>query len=62
MRHILTERIFESSFDCTYKCHLLFNGRRGDISEYERHNHYSDTVYQRAALSTVSARPMTLCA
>jgi hypothetical protein len=55
MRHILTERIFQSSFDCTYKCYLLFNGRRGHISEYERHNHYCNTVYQRAALSTLSS-------
>jgi hypothetical protein len=28
MRPILTERIFESSLDCTYKCHLLLNGRQ----------------------------------
>jgi predicted RecB family nuclease len=60
MRHILTERIFQSSFDCTYKCYLLFNGRRGHISEYERHNHYCNTVYQRAALSTLSSGKDTL--
>ena len=37
MRRVLTERIFDSLFDCTYKCHLLLNGRHGTKTEYEEH-------------------------
>src|SRR6516165_4814023 len=29
----LTERVFNSSFDCQTKCHLLLHGRRGQKTE-----------------------------
>jgi hypothetical protein len=51
MRPILTERIFESALDCTYKCHLLLNGRHGNKTEYEEHTERLDNVYQRAAIA-----------
>jgi predicted RecB family nuclease len=51
MRQILTERIFRSSFDCTYKCHLLINGRHGNKTEYEEHTDRFDALYQRAAIA-----------
>ena len=51
MRQILTERIFKSSLDCTYKCHLLANGRHGNKTEYEEHTERSDRMYQRAAIA-----------
>src|SRR5438128_2086027 len=51
MRRILAERIFESSFDCTYKCHLLLNGRHGNKTEYEEHTDRFDGMYQRAAIA-----------
>jgi predicted RecB family nuclease len=51
MRQILTERIFKSSFDCTYKCHLLLNGRHGSKTEYEEHTDRFDGMYQRAAIA-----------
>ena len=57
MRSTLTERIFESSLDCTYKCHLLLSGRRGDKTEYEEHAERLDRMYQRAAV----ARLQELC-
>jgi predicted RecB family nuclease len=51
MRRILAERIFESSFDCTYKSHLLLNGRHGSKTEYEEHRALFDGMYQRAAIA-----------
>jgi hypothetical protein len=48
---ILTERIFESALDCTYKCHLLLNGGHGNKSEYEEHTERLDNIYQRAAIA-----------
>ena len=51
MRPILTERIFESALDCTYKCHLLLNGRHGNKTEYEEHTERLDNIYQRAAIA-----------
>jgi hypothetical protein len=51
MRPILTERIFESALDCTYKCHLLLNGRHGNKTEYEEHTERLDNMYQRAAIA-----------
>jgi predicted RecB family nuclease len=60
MRQILTERIFESSLDCTYKCHLLANGRHGNKTEYEEHTERSDRMYQRAAIARLQdATPET---
>lgn len=53
MRQPLSERIFKSSFDCTYKCHLLLNGRHGDKSEYEAHTSRADRLYQRAAVAAL---------
>jgi hypothetical protein len=37
--------------DCTYKCHLLLNGRHGNTSEYEAHTKHFDGMYQRAAIA-----------
>jgi predicted RecB family nuclease len=51
MRRVLTEESFESSFDCRYKCHLLFNGQRGAKSEYQEHVERLDGMYQREALA-----------
>jgi hypothetical protein len=51
MRPTLTERIFESALDCTYKCHLLLNGRYGNKTEYEEHKGRLDNMYQRAAIA-----------
>jgi predicted RecB family nuclease len=51
MRRVLTERIFDSLFDCTYKCHLLLNGRHGTKTEYEEHTERFNGIYQRAALA-----------
>ena len=51
MRKILTERIFESSLDCMYKCRLLLNGRHGNKTEYEEHIRRFAAMYQRAAIA-----------
>jgi predicted RecB family nuclease len=51
MRHILAERIFKSSFDCTYKCHLLLNGRHENKTDYEEHMDRFDGVYHREAIA-----------
>jgi predicted RecB family nuclease len=51
MRQILTERIFESSLDCMYKCRLLLSGRRGNKTEYEEHTGRFAAMYQRAAIA-----------
>jgi len=51
MRQILTERIFESSLDCIYKCRLLLNGRHGNKTEYEEHTGRFAAMYQRAAIA-----------
>jgi hypothetical protein len=50
MRRILTERIFEASLDCAYKCHLLLKGRHENKSEYEEHTKLFRGMYQRAAI------------
>jgi predicted RecB family nuclease len=47
---LLTERIFNSSFDCRTKCYLLSHGRRGKKTEYETHADESDGIYRRAAI------------
>jgi predicted RecB family nuclease len=51
MRRVLTEGIFESSLDCRYKCHLLFNGQRGIKSDYQEHAERLDAMYQREAIA-----------
>jgi len=51
MRKILTERIFESSLDCMYKCRLLLKGRHGNKTEYEEHIRRFAAMYQRAAIA-----------
>ena len=51
MRQILTERIFESSLDCMYKCRLLLNGKRGNKTEYGDHIDRFATRYQQAAIA-----------
>jgi len=56
MRRILAERIFESSLDCTYKCHLLLNGRHGTKTEYEEHTERFDGMYRRAAIDRLQEK------
>ncbi len=56
MNRIVTDQMFASSLDCTYKCFLLANGKRGSKSEYEEHNGRYDGMYQRAALERVQTR------
>jgi predicted RecB family nuclease len=51
MQPILTERILNSSLDCSTKCYLLLHGRRGKKTEYEMHADESDGTYQRAAIT-----------
>jgi hypothetical protein len=51
MRLVLTERIFESSLDCLYKCHLRLHDRHGTKTEYEEHTERFDEMYQRAAIA-----------
>jgi hypothetical protein len=52
---LLTERAFNSSFDCPTKCYLLLNGRRGKNTEYQAHAEESDAIYQRAAIARLQA-------
>jgi predicted RecB family nuclease len=52
MRQVLTDRIFKSSLDCMYKCHLLLNGKHGSKTEYEKHTAHFDAMYQRAAIDS----------
>src|SRR5215469_7229071 len=51
MGQVLTERIFESSLDCIYKCRLLLNGKRGNKTEYEDHMDRFAAKYKRAAIA-----------
>jgi predicted RecB family nuclease len=51
MQPRLTERILNSSIDCSTKCYLLLHGRRGKKTEYELHADEFDGMYQRAAIT-----------
>jgi hypothetical protein len=51
MKPLLTERILNSSLDCSTKCHLLLRGQRGQKTEYEAHADEFDGIYQRAAIT-----------
>jgi len=51
MGQVLTERVFGSSLDCMYKCHLLLKGKHGTKSEYEEHTEHLAEMYQRAAIA-----------
>ena len=51
MQPLLTERILNSSLDCSTKCYLLLNGKRGKKTEYDLHADEFDDIYQRAAIS-----------
>jgi hypothetical protein len=51
MQPLLTERILNSSLDCSTKCYLLLHGRRGKKTEYELHADEFDGMYQRAAIT-----------
>jgi predicted RecB family nuclease len=55
MRTILTERIFEAWLNCPYKSYLLFKGRRGTRTEYEKHAAHANALYEREALARLSA-------
>ncbi len=52
----MTDRIFASVLDCTYKCFLQLNGHHGTKSEYEEHTEQFDAVYQVAALNHLRAQ------
>ena len=51
MKPLLTERIFNASFDCSTKCYLLLHGRRGKKTEYETHADEFDGIYKQAAMT-----------
>jgi len=51
MQPLLTERILNSSLDCSTKCYLLLHGQRGKKTEYEVHADEFDGMYQREAIS-----------
>jgi hypothetical protein len=51
MQPRLTERILNSSLDCSTKCYLLLHGQRGKKTEYELHADKFDGIYQRAAIA-----------
>jgi predicted RecB family nuclease len=51
MQPLLTERILNSSLDCSTKCYLLLHGQRGKKTDYEVHADEFDGKYQRAAIT-----------
>jgi hypothetical protein len=51
MQPLLTERILNSSLDCSTKCYLLLNGKRGMKTEYEVHADEFDGRYQHGAIT-----------
>jgi len=55
MERIVTDQIFTSYLDCTYKSFLLVNGQRGSKSEYEEHAERCDRAYTRAALDRIQS-------
>ncbi len=55
MQRIVTDQIFASSLDCTYKSFLQLNGHHGDISEYEEHTDRHDEMYRRAAVERIQS-------
>src|SRR5207249_7594252 len=56
MQRLVTDHIFASSLDCTYKCFLQLNGHHGIKSEYEEHAERFDSMYRIAALASIQAR------
>lgn len=56
MQRLITDRIFASSLDCTYKCFLQLNGHHGSKSEYEEHTEHFDSMYRISALASVQAQ------
>ena len=56
MQRLVTDQIFASSLDCTYKCFLQLNGQHGSKSEYQEHTEHFDSVYRIAALASIQAR------
>src|SRR5262249_15432771 len=60
MPTILTERIFEAWFDCSYKSYLLLKGRRGTLTEYEKHAAHANALYEREALARLTAGKQVL--
>ena len=51
MQRLITDRIFASSLDCTYKSFLQLNGHHETKSEYEEHTEYFDSMYRISALA-----------
>ena len=56
MQRLVTDQIFASSLDCTYKCFLQLNGQHGSKSEYQEHTENFDSVYRIAALASIQAQ------
>jgi hypothetical protein len=56
MQRSVTDRIFASALDCTYKCFLQLNGHHGTKCEYEEHTEQFDAMYQVAALNHLQAQ------
>jgi predicted RecB family nuclease len=55
MQRLVTDCIFASSLDCTYKCFLQLNGHHGTKSEYEEHAEHFDSMYRISALASIQA-------
>jgi len=56
MQRLVTDRIFASSLDCTYKCFLQLNGHYGTESEYDEHTEHCNSIYRISALASIQAR------
>ena len=55
MQRLVTDSIFASSLDFTYKCFLQLNGHHGTKSEYEEHAEHFDSMYRISALASIQA-------
>ena len=56
MQKLVTDHIFASSLDCTYKSFLQLNGHHGNKSEYEEHTEHFDSMYRIAAFANIQAQ------
>ena len=56
MQRLVTNQIFASSLDCTYKCFLQLNDHHGSKSEYEEHTEHFDSMYRISALASIQAQ------
>jgi len=56
MQRLVTDSIFASSLEYTYKCYLQLNGHRGSKSEYEQHIENYDRMFEISALKRIFAQ------